>query len=67
MQSIIENIVDSRVKNLLEIINYHFPDKFDKKLDGEFNKFLDSTTCESTASPSQTQTPLVSQTPSPKQ
>jgi len=32
MQSIIENIVDSRVKNLLEIINYHFPDKFDKKI-----------------------------------
>jgi hypothetical protein len=32
MQSIIENIVDSRVKNLLEIINYHFPDKLDKKL-----------------------------------
>jgi hypothetical protein len=37
MENIIENIIDSRIKNLLEIININYPDKFNKQLiDKEF-------------------------------
>ena len=32
MQSIVENIIDTRIISLLEVINNNYPDKFDKKL-----------------------------------